>query len=414
MLDYSKVRFLWRGDAGRKVSSGRYDKIYDMGPRAATGDASFSTAATRPLVDELGPYYGLNVGQIQNAIRNNSMVGAVAGTPGTLPTNYTGAQGGLTREIIGTGTENGVDYIEIKYSGTATGTVASLVLEGSTQIVATPSQVWTFSSFFKSVSGSPNSYLLRILERTDAGVYVTDSASSALSVTSTLSRFSFTRTNSANVTTARVQPQIDFVLTNGASYDFTVRIGWPQMETGSVATSPIVTTAGTASRVGDVVSLTGASSLIGQTGGTLYVEAELPSYVLGPVSSVLLGINASGNNDIFNNGIHIGLQGGVITQPRFRVASAGAETANIAMLAGQPAGIYKFAGAYASNDAAFYANGVQVGTDATVTVGANSEIYMNTAAISPVTSRQQVAWLRSVALFPTRLANATLASITTL
>ena len=61
MLDYSKVRFLWRGDAGRKVSSGRYEKIYDMGPRAATGDATFATAATRPIVDELSDWYGLAV-----------------------------------------------------------------------------------------------------------------------------------------------------------------------------------------------------------------------------------------------------------------------------------------------------------------------------------------------------------------
>jgi hypothetical protein len=43
MLDYTKVRFLWRGDAGRKLSGSNYTKIYDMGPRAATGDVPFST-----------------------------------------------------------------------------------------------------------------------------------------------------------------------------------------------------------------------------------------------------------------------------------------------------------------------------------------------------------------------------------
>ena len=42
MLDYSKVRFLWRGDAGRKLSGSDYTKVYDMGPRAATGDVTFS------------------------------------------------------------------------------------------------------------------------------------------------------------------------------------------------------------------------------------------------------------------------------------------------------------------------------------------------------------------------------------
>jgi hypothetical protein len=47
-----------------------------------------------------------------------------------------------------------------------------------------------------------------------------------------------------------------------------------QVESGSVATSPIVTTAGTASRVADVVSLTGASSLIGQDSGWVGVSVE--------------------------------------------------------------------------------------------------------------------------------------------
>jgi hypothetical protein len=47
-----------------------------------------------------------------------------------------------------------------------------------------------------------------------------------------------------------------------------------QLELGSVATSPIVTTAGTASRVADVVSLTGASSLIGQDSGWIGVSLE--------------------------------------------------------------------------------------------------------------------------------------------
>ena len=51
-----------------------------------------------------------------NSIRNNTMVGAVVGTPGTIPTNwqvFTNVTG-LTRQIVGTGTENGITYIEVK------------------------------------------------------------------------------------------------------------------------------------------------------------------------------------------------------------------------------------------------------------------------------------------------------------
>jgi alpha-D-ribose 1-methylphosphonate 5-triphosphate synthase subunit PhnG len=50
-----------------------------------------------------------------------------------------------------------------------------------------------------------------------------------------------------------------------------------QLETGSVATSPIVTTAGTANRAADVVSLTGASSLIGQQEGWVFAECAFRS-----------------------------------------------------------------------------------------------------------------------------------------
>jgi hypothetical protein len=60
-----------------------------------------------------------------NSIRNNTMVGAVAGTPGTLPqvsgspiwSTFT-ALTGLTQTINGTGVENGVTYIEIQLQGT--------------------------------------------------------------------------------------------------------------------------------------------------------------------------------------------------------------------------------------------------------------------------------------------------------
>lgn len=45
-----------------------------------------------------------------------------------------------------------------------------------------------------------------------------------------------------------------------------------QLETGSVATSYIPTTTTTASRAADVITRTGASSLIGQTQGSVYIE----------------------------------------------------------------------------------------------------------------------------------------------
>ena len=55
-----------------------------------------------------------------NSIRNNTMQGAVAGTPGTNPTNWdiVVSGTGITQQIVGTGTEDGITYIDVRFSGT--------------------------------------------------------------------------------------------------------------------------------------------------------------------------------------------------------------------------------------------------------------------------------------------------------
>ena len=48
-----------------------------------------------------------------NSIRNNTMVGAVAGTPGTLPTNWGGSLAtvnGIAINVVGSGYEAGIPY----------------------------------------------------------------------------------------------------------------------------------------------------------------------------------------------------------------------------------------------------------------------------------------------------------------
>ncbi len=50
-LNYTNVRFFWRGDSGRKLTSTDYDKIYDIGPRAAAGDVTFT--ANKPTLQTI-------------------------------------------------------------------------------------------------------------------------------------------------------------------------------------------------------------------------------------------------------------------------------------------------------------------------------------------------------------------------
>jgi hypothetical protein len=351
-----------------------------------------------------GTYRGLLVEPgATNSIRNNSMTGAVAGTPGTLPTNWSEALSGLTREVVAIGTELGINYIDIKLSGTASGISVVIASETNNSIVASVGQVWTNSHFVKIVSAPtpPTSFGLVIREALADGTFVA-SGSGAIVPTSTLARYSHTRTLTG-VTTARVQPQLTATVVNGNTYDFTVRIGWPQMETGSVATSPIVTTAGTASRVADVVSLTGASSLIGQSAGTIFAEINLRNMSTGIFRRIVeLSDGGTTNNISMFVGdtvstIGIRIDTGGVNQSNFATASAYSGTVKIAL-------------AYANNDIVLYVNGVQTNTDALASIPLCSVINIGSRVNSTLFAND---YIRAVALFPTRIANATLISLTT-
>ena len=90
-----------------------------------------------------------------NSIRNNTMQGAVAGTPGTLPTNWAVSNlGTLATAVIGTGTENGITYIDLKISGTTSTTGGQINFEAITATAAAVSQTWTHSTYCTLAAGS--------------------------------------------------------------------------------------------------------------------------------------------------------------------------------------------------------------------------------------------------------------------
>ena len=340
-----------------------------------------------------------------NEIRNNSNTNAVTGTPGTLPTNWTETLAGLTRSVIALGAENGVQYIDIRLSGTANATEALINFESPTQTVASNGQVWTNSCFLKSIS-APVPYTglrLSTVERTSGGIFVASGNSPDLTLTSTLNRFSFTRTLSGGGTVARVQSRISFGLVSGTAYNFTVRIGYPQMELGSVATSVIPTTTGTGSRSADVVSVSGAvSGSIGQTEGTIYMEVDVrnlarETYLVrideGAAANVL-SLRKLDTNQIRTT----------ITAP----TTSG--TLNISSAA-FTAGIVKVAFAYKSGEIALSVNGATALTaNGTFSFGASlNRITLGSNAIASSEFNDRI---RAVALYTTRLTNAELAALT--
>jgi hypothetical protein len=214
-----------------------------------------------------------------NSIRNNTMVGAVAGTPGTLPTNWSGSTtgAGVTREIVGTGTENGVQYVDIKVSGTTTGALFfGTRPDGANIIAASNGQTWTFSSYVRLIAGSFTGItrLNYVITYNDASSAPIQFGTGDIFPTSApLNTQRFVRTTTAiNASTAFVQGNWQIEAPTATAIDITLRIGLPQLEQGAFATSVIPTTSATATRAADVASITGTN--FGTTRTNLLLQSE--------------------------------------------------------------------------------------------------------------------------------------------
>ncbi len=214
--------------------------------------------------------------QRTNSIRNSSMVGAVAGSPGTAPTNWVLVPTtGLSSQILGIGVENGLQYIDFRITGTASASNPfRFIYEQSTQIAALNSQTWTMSNWFR-LTGTSVTVNLAVVQRNSFGGLLVETLS-PISYTSSLQRYSFSNTNS-NALTAFVVPEVRVSITSGTTYDFTIRIAAPQMELGAYATTWVPTTTAAVTRIGDSTFKSGLSSLFG-TEGTWFIEMS-PSSV---------------------------------------------------------------------------------------------------------------------------------------
>ena len=177
-----------------------------------------------------------------------------------------------------------------------------------------------------------------------------------------------------------------------------------QLEVGSYPTSYIPTLAASVTRGADACSKTGISSLIGQTQGTIFAEINVAK-LLGIQSRYILVIS----DNTANNRIYIAFSGSSSNILRARIFSSGVQQASIDTGTISSLGTYKLALAYNNNDAVLYVNGVQIGTDTSVTIPACSQLNVcaNQAGASPFDDG-----INQALLFKTRLSNSELASLT--
>lgn len=206
-----------------------------------------------------GSFGVLDEGAGTNHIRNPRAEGAVAGTPGTLPTNWsTSGEGALVREVVGSGSYQGWPYVDIRFSGTAT-TAVNVLNEAVTQVAASPGQSWTMSRAIMLVSGSlanVSSVYQQFNERSAAGASLVAEIGTSFKDAIDGELRVFSQTHSlANGSTERVSNTL-VVSTTGA-VDFTLRMSLPQLEQASSPSSPILPPKGApavSTRAADVVT----------------------------------------------------------------------------------------------------------------------------------------------------------------
>ena len=250
-----------------------------------------------------------------NGIRNNIMVGAVAGTPGTAPTNWsTSTNGGISRSIISTGQENGINYVDIRFYGTSTSAVyLGVYFEGGKTYPAIAGEIHTATAYITLVGGSLtniNGPVLVIRNNDSAGTGLSQYATAnCVPIMAALNsrRCSVTNlsTTFSNASTAYLAPYFQaYIASAGLAVDFTLRIGLPQIEKGPFATSAIPTTTAAATRAADTLSIPTGSWFNGNTGTQLttqYYTSNFADYspIIGSSQANSIGISyqgLSGNN----------------------------------------------------------------------------------------------------------------------
>ena len=370
---------------------------------AASGEARFdynpTTLAARGLLIEE---------QRTNSIRNNTGQGAVAGTPGTLPTNWTGGTtvDNLTREIVGTGTENGINYIDVRYSGTsgAAGNLTVLTFDALNFITAANAQTWTGAAYFKLVAGTlTNVTLLSLTVRyNDSSGSSLTSQNSTFTPTASLERVTNTFT-AANASTAFVAATLVANFTNDLPVDFTLRIGLPQLEQGAFATSVIPTTTTALTRNADAASMTGTdfSSWYNQTEGTFVVNFAIPN-ATDSRSQLTAGDGTANERIIITNSSSL-------AGTAFRVVDGGSDQCDISRSQSfANNATVKVAGAYKVNDFAISQNGGSVGTDTSGTLPTVTTLFIGTNGVAQYSN----SYISRIAYYPVRNADSQLQALT--
>jgi hypothetical protein len=248
-----------------------------------------------------------------NCVRNNTMVGAVAGSPGTPPANWS-ISAGAPATIVGVGNENGIDYIDVRFAGVTTSTFSGAVFDTAlTGAGIAAADQWTTSCFMTLVGGDYTNILTGANRILKFRYYLSPSGNTDVNLAYTAVPGALTANRAILTTTILGTPlgtgQVMYLISHnvGVPIDITLRFGWPQVEKGAFVTSPIKTSGAAATRSADDIKLN-TFAWYAATGGTLFSEGVIEHAQPAGILAHFLSLHDTTANNLVVERISNGVQ----------------------------------------------------------------------------------------------------------
>jgi hypothetical protein len=235
-----------------------------------------------------------------NYIKNSQFSGFPSATY-TATQNFTNWQLNFPSALTGQSATvtpnsgNGISYLDVRMQGANSSGITkymtfapiltdSMPVSNGTQTIAS---AWFGVSSYTSTGGTCQA-IFENRSMTSAGGYITSQTITLSSTSPYQKRIPAIITHGS--TAAYAAAWIYIVIPNGATCDITMRLGAPQIEQGTFATSYIPTTTAAVTRAIDTISIPTGSWFSGAT-GTIIGRAEVPSLTQTDFGATLFNFN---------------------------------------------------------------------------------------------------------------------------